>query len=154
MEVSAFSISKHLSDLVGRHVAVKVADTAAFTPETRTACYVVEPLRGTAVVQLDYHLLGSLSGTMIGLPNPEIDQQIRTKVFDANMTDAAGELMNVLSAVIVSEGRAIFKGLFPRAVDYSSRAQDLLRGTYFPLKLLVTLAGSKAGHMVIVSDTV
>lgn len=154
MDVTAFSISKHLSDLVGRHVAVKVADAAEFAPKTRTACYTVEPNAGTAVVQLDFALLATLAGTMIGFPAAEIDSQIRTEALDENLTDASQELMNVLSAVIVSEGRAIFKGLYPQAVDYSGRAQELMKGGYFPLKLSVTPTAGKPGCMVIVSDCV
>ncbi len=154
MDVTAFTVSKHLSDLVGRQVAVKVVGAAEFSSTTRVACYAVEPNHGTAVVQLDFHLLATLAGMMIGIPQVEIDSQIRSGELDENLTDASRELMNVLSAVVVSEGRAIFKGLFIRSADYSGAAQDLLRGGFSPLKLTVTPAGAKAGCMLLTSDSV
>lgn len=154
MDVNAFSISKHLSNLVGRQVSAKVASKADFAPEMRTACYRVEPGEGTAVVQIDLHLLASLGGTMIGYPPSEVAAQARTGELDENLTDATQEVMNVLSAVIVSEGRAIFKGLYVKLRDCGTRVQQVLSGGFYPLALQVTIAGEKPGYLLIASDLV
>ena len=146
------SISRHLSLLVDRNVATKVVTVVDFSPETCTACYMLEPNLGNAVVQMDFHLMASLAGTMIGFVPAVTEAQIRTGELDENLTDASGEMMNVLAAAIVSEGRAIFKGLFRRRAECSAEAQELLLKGMLRLKLLVTPIGGKAGYMQIVSD--
>ena len=152
MEVTPFSISKHLSELIGRHVAVAVNDSVEFDPQSRVACYEVLPMQGTAIVKLDFHLLASMGGMMIGFPDAEIKSQMQQGKLDENLTDAAGEVMNVLSAVIVSDGRAIFRGLHREAREFSTRAGELLGGGFYPLKLSVTPTGFPRGCMSVVSD--
>ena len=89
---------------------------------------------------------------MIGFMPAETDAQIKTGKLDENLTDASGEMMNVLAAAIVSEGRAIFKGLFRRSAECTAEAQQLLGNGVRRLKLLVTPMGGKPGYMLIVSD--
>ncbi len=153
MDIKPFFIGKQISDLVDRPVSVAAADDPIFSDQVVYACYKVLPHSNTVVVKLDLELLGTLSGTMIGVPAATFTAQIRAGHLDANLTDAGREIMNVLSPVVVDEGRAIFQGIFPSPSAYSREAEQLLQSRIlYKASFKATMAGRQLGFMTFISD--
>jgi hypothetical protein len=108
-EPTPYALSKHFSDLIGRKVTF-TQTTAA--PETKIkqiyGIYAVLPGETAIVVKSDLPLLGSLAGVLVGLPDSSVKEHLGVSPVEELLRDAIHEVLNITSAVITTEGRAVF----------------------------------------------
>lgn len=150
MSVSAQSLARHLSDLVGRQVQLQPIEMPVFSPSVMFACYDVEPYGETTIVKIDYELLAALAGTLLGFPANLVLPMVRNRTLNDDMSDAAREIMNVLAGAISDDGRAVFQGLFEKAGGYSRNAELIVqRHALCSLSVKASLPGYGPGYLSI-----
>ena len=66
------------------------------------------PMRRAIVVKSDLPLLGSLAGVLVGLPDSAVKEHLAASPVEELLRDAMYEVLNIASAVITTEGRAVF----------------------------------------------
>jgi hypothetical protein len=108
-EPTPYALSKLFSELIGRKVTF--AQTTA-APETKIkqmyGIYTVLPHETAIVVKSDLPLLGSLAGVLVGLPDSAVKEHLAVSPVEELLRDAIYEVLNITSAVITTEGRAVF----------------------------------------------
>src|SRR5579875_3431664 len=108
-EPTAFALSRHFANLVNRDVAFAQSTAAAETKGIKVfGVYAVFPEQTALVVRADLALLGSFAGALIGLPDAEVRQRVKSPVIDELLRDPIHEVFNVASAVVCNGGRAVF----------------------------------------------
>jgi hypothetical protein len=108
-EPTPFALSKLFTQLIGRKVTF--AQTTA-APETKVkqmyGIYTVLPHETAIVVKTDLPLVGSLAGVLVGLPDSAVKERLGVTPMEELLRDGIHEVLNIASAVITTEGRAIF----------------------------------------------
>jgi hypothetical protein len=108
-EPTPFALSKLFSELIGRKVTFAQTTVA---PETKIkqiyGIYTVFPHATAIVVKADLPLLGSLAGVLVGLPDSAVKEHLAVSPVEELLRDAIHEVLNITSAVITTEGRAVF----------------------------------------------
>jgi hypothetical protein len=135
-EPTPLSLSHHFTQLIGRKVTFAPTTIA---PETKIkqmyGIYNVLPHETAIVVKADLPLLGSLAGVMVGLPDSAVKECLTKSPLEELLRDAIHEVLNVASAVVTNEGRAVFArmvtdtGLIDGAAGQLFKKPD--RRTYF-----------------------
>jgi hypothetical protein len=126
-DVTAYALSKHLSDLIGRKVSFTVTTAS---PETKIkqiyGIYTVLPYETMVLVKTDLPLLGSLAGVLVGLPDSAVKEHLAASSLDELMRDAMHEVLNVTSTVVSKEGRPVFQKMVSDASLVDGPAGKLL----------------------------
>ncbi len=152
MDATPFAIGKLLTTLLDRPVQMVRAEEPAFSTKLLFATYDVQPDEHLAVVKLDFALLASLAGILIGLPAKQVEAQVSKATLDEDMTDAAREVMNVFSSLLAGEGRAVLRRLCLRETELHGNEKLLLvKGGLSRTSLRCTVSAQTAGFMTIVS---
>jgi hypothetical protein len=108
-EPTPFALSKLFSELIGRKVTFAQTTVAAETKIKQMYCiYTVLPHETAVVVKSDLPLLGSLAGVLVGLPDSSVKEHLAKNPLEELLRDAIHEVLNIASAVITTEGRAVF----------------------------------------------
>jgi hypothetical protein len=107
-----YSLSHLFTNLIDRRVSVVEASERDATKGRKGyATYDVVD-RGTKILlQIDFDLLGSLGGALAGMPDAIIKQNLKATPVDETLRDAMHEILNIVSAVITTEGRAVLKNM-------------------------------------------
>ena len=108
-EPTPFGLSRLFSQLMGRKVTF--SQTTA-SPDTKVkqiyGIYKVFPDEIALIVKADLPLVGSFAGVLVGLPDSAVKQRIGVIPVEELLRDAIYEVLNIASAGIATEGRAIF----------------------------------------------
>jgi hypothetical protein len=108
-EPTPYGLSQVFSKLIGRKVTFAQTTVAAATKiKQMYAIYNVLPHEIAIVVKADLPLLGSFGGVMVGLPDSAIKERLGVTPMEELLRDAIYEVLNIASAAITTEGRAIF----------------------------------------------
>ena len=109
-EATPFVLSRLFSQLIGRKVTF--VQTPLAPPDTKIkqiyGIYNLLPHATAILVKADLPLMGSLGGALVGLPDPAVKEHLRQTPLEELLRDAINEVMNIASAAITSEGRAVF----------------------------------------------
>jgi hypothetical protein len=70
--------------------------------------YTVLPHETAIVVKADLPLLGSFGGVLVGLPDSVVKEHLAVTPLEGLLCDAIHEVLNIASAAITTEGRAVF----------------------------------------------
>lgn len=109
-EPTPFVLSRCFSQLIGRKVTF--VQTPLAPPDMKIkqiyGIYTLLPHETALIVKADLPLMGSLGGALVGLPDPAVKEHLRVTPLDELLRDAIGEVLNIASAAITSEGRAVF----------------------------------------------
>ena len=109
-EPTAYALSHHLSDLIGRKVTFSQATASIDGPGKLVyGIYKVLPKEAAVVVKTDLPLLGSFAGVLVGLPNDAVKDRLKVSPVEELLRDAMYEVLNISSTVVTTEGRAIFE---------------------------------------------
>jgi hypothetical protein len=107
-----FALSQLFTNLIDRRVSVVEASEREVTKCRKSfASYDVVDRGAKILLQIDFDLLGSLGGALAGMPDAIIKQNLKATPVDETLRDAMHEILNILSAVITTEGRAVLKGM-------------------------------------------
>jgi hypothetical protein len=109
-EPTGFSLSHHLTELIGRKVNF-AQTTAAMDGPTKQVygIYTVLPNNTAVVVKADLPLLASFAGVLVGLPDASVKERLKVTPLEEILRDAAYEILNISSTVITTAGRAVFQ---------------------------------------------
>ena len=108
-EPTPFALSKLFTELIGRKVTFTQTTAAAETKVKQMyGIYTVLPHETAIVVKSDLPLLGSLAGVLVGLPDAAVKEHLAATPVEELLRDAIHEVLNITSAVISHEGRAVF----------------------------------------------
>jgi hypothetical protein len=104
-----FALSKLFTDLIGRKVTfTQTTATAETKVKQMYGIYRFLPGETAIVVKSDLPLLGSLAGVLVGLPDAAVKDHLAVTPVEELLRDAIHEVLNITSAVISHEGRAVF----------------------------------------------
>ena len=150
-EPTAFNLSRHFTNLINRRADFKPAPATAADSKAPKAygVYCVHPEQGALVLKADLALLGSMAGAMVGLPDDEVAQRLRTTPLDELIEDAMQEVCNVASGVLAFEGRAVFKTLTLKEVTLNPDAQLALKQPKHRAHFTVEVDGYSGGRLAI-----
>jgi hypothetical protein len=145
-----FHLAKLLTDLVGRKVTFQPLPTAVEQPIKQVfGSYQLLPWDLSIVVRADLALLGSLAGLLVGLPDNAVKDRLKTGALDELLRDAVHEVLNISSAAITTEGRAIFqKMVFDRTL-VDGTAGEVLRKPFHKSFYNVLVDGYQGGKFAI-----
>jgi hypothetical protein len=108
-EPTPYALSKLFTELIGRKVTFTQTSAAAETKVKQMyGIYRLLPGETAIVVKSDLPLLGSLAGVLVGLPDAAVKEHLAATPVEELLRDAIHEVLNITSAVITHEGRAIF----------------------------------------------
>jgi hypothetical protein len=108
-EPTPFVLSKLFTELIGRKVTFTQTTAAAETKVKQMyGIYTVFPHETAIVIKSDLPLLGSLAGVLVGLPDSAVKEHLAATPVEELLRDAMHEVLNITSAVITHEGRAVF----------------------------------------------
>ena len=108
-EPTPFALSKLFTDLIGRKVTFTQTTAAAETKVKQMyGIYRFFPSETAIVVKSDLPLLGSLAGVLVGLPDAAVKDHLAATPVEELLRDAIHEVLNITSAVIAHQGRAVF----------------------------------------------
>ena len=108
-EPTPLSLSHLFTQLIGRKVTFA---PTTISPETKIkqmyGIYNVLPHETAIIVKADLPLLASLAGVMVGLPDSAVKECLAKSPLEEVLRDAIHEVLNVASAALTNEGRAVF----------------------------------------------
>jgi hypothetical protein len=135
-EPTALSLSHLFTQLIGRKVTFAPTTIAAETKIKQLyAIYNVLPDESAIVIKADLPLLGSIAGVMVGLPDSAVKECLAKSPLEEVLRDAIHEVLNITSAVVTSEGRAVFTRMVADTALIDGTAGKLFkkpdRRTYF-----------------------
>jgi hypothetical protein len=108
-EPTPYALSQLFTNLIGRKVTFAQTTVAAETKVKQVyGIYTLFPYETAIVVKSDLPLLGSLAGVLVGLPDAAVKEHLKVNPIEELLRDAIHEVLNITSAVITHQGRAIF----------------------------------------------
>jgi hypothetical protein len=154
-EPSPYALSKLFSELIGRKVTFAQATLA---PETKIrqvfGIYNVLPHETAVIAKCDLPLLGSLAGVLVGLPDTAVKEHLKANPIEELLRDAIHEVLNIASAVITTEGRAIFIKMVADSAYVDGAAGQLLKKPDHRSYFNVSVDGYQGGKFTIFSQFV
>jgi hypothetical protein len=148
-----FALTQLFSQLTGRKSTFVQATLAAETKiEQIYGIYNVLPHNTAIVVKADLPLLGSFAGLLVGLPNAAVAEKLRVKPIDELLRDAIYEVLNIASAVVTEEGRAVFTKMEYNPTFIDGDAGKVLRKPDHRSYFNVTVEGYGGGRVAIFSQ--
>lgn len=145
-EPTPFALSRHLSLLIGRKVTF-VQATSALDSKLKQiyGIYNVLPHETAVVVKADLQVLGAIAGALVGLPAPVVKEHLAAATMDELMRDAIYEVLNVASAAVSTEGRAVFIKMVTDPAYIDGAAEQALKNpahrSYFNVSVEDYLGG-------------
>lgn len=151
-EPNAVGIAKLLTDLVGRKVTFQPLPSFVEQPVKQIfGIYQWMPWDLRVVVRADLAVIGSLGGVLVGLPDSAVKERLKSGAFDEVLLDAVQEVLNISSAVIVGQGRAIFQKMVTERTLVDGDAGEVLRKPFHKLFFNVSVDGYQGGKFSILA---
>lgn len=151
-EPTAHALSRHFSNLINRNVSFVQAKSFLENKVRQVyGVYEVFPGNKALVVKADLSLLGSFAGAMVGLPDAEVKSRLMENPLEELLRDAMNEVFNVASAVIASEGRAVFRSMATSPLYLGPEAEQALNSPLHRSYFDVEIEGYAGGKFFILS---
>jgi hypothetical protein len=113
--------------------------------------YTVLPQATPVVVKADMRLLGSVAGALVGWPDPVVNEHLAVTPMDEILRDAIYEVLNVASAAIATEGRAVFTNMQTNPICVDGAAGLVLKNPGHRTYFNVSVDGYVGGKFIILS---
>jgi len=154
-EPTPFGLSRCFSQLIGRKVTF-VQTTLALDTKIRQmyGIYTLLPHNTAIVVKADLPLLGSIAGALVGLPDAAVKEHLRATPLEELLRDAICEVLNIASAAVTTEGRAVFTKLVADPARVDGAAGKLLQRPDHRSYFTVSVDGYQGGRFTILSQFV
>ncbi len=151
-EPKPFTIAELFTGLTGRAVNV----TQVIKPPSRQASqaygtYMIKPMDTTRIIQLDLPLLGSLGGSLLGLPAATLKERLTSPPSDEPLLDAMHEVLNVASTIVSTENRAVFQTMHLDTLEVPKELLESLKNPAFRSYFDVTITGYEGGAFSILA---
>ena len=152
-EPTPYVLSKLFTDLTGRKVTFTQTTAAAETKVKQMyGIYTVLPREAAIVVKSDLPLLGSLAGVLVGLPDAAVKEHLAATPVEELLRDAIHEVLNITSAVVSHEGRAVFVKMVTDPVLIDGAAGKVLKKPDHRSYFNVSVDGYQGGKFTIFSQ--
>jgi hypothetical protein len=153
-EPTPYALSKLLSELIGRKVTFAQTTAAVETKIKQVyGIYTVLPHETAIVVKADLPLLGSIAGVLVGLPDSSVKEHLAKSPLEELMRDAIHEVLNITSAVISKEGRAVFVRMVADPVLIDGTAGNVFKKPDHRSYFNVLVDGYQGGKFTIFAQT-
>lgn len=154
-EPNAYILSRCLTQLIGRKVSFTPASFALDGKNKQVyGIYDLLPVESAVIVKADLALLGSIAGALVGLPDAAVKDHLKSTPIEELLRDAIAEVLNIASAAVTLEGRAVFSKMVtdPTYIDGVAAKvyKEPFRRTYFG----VAVEGYQGGRFGILSPFV
>jgi hypothetical protein len=116
--------------------------------------YTLLPQETAIVVKADLPLLGSFAGALVGLPDAAVKEHLRANPLDELMRDAICEVLNVASASVATESRAVFQKLVADPAYIDGAAGKVLKSPDHRSYFTVSIDGYQGGRLTVLSPFV
>jgi len=127
-EPTPYNLSRLFSQLIGRKVTFSHTNAAAQTKiKQMYGIYSVLPHQTAIPVKADLPLLGSFGGVLMGLPDASVKEHLAKTPLDGLLRQAIYEVLNIASAAIAAEGRAIFTKMVEDTASIDGAAGTLFK---------------------------
>jgi hypothetical protein len=147
-EATPFALTRLYSDLLDRRISV--TDASDLTSSDGKKAYAIYDVvgRGAQVfLQVDFELLGSLGGALAGLPNVLVKERLKLGTQDETLCDAMYEVLNITSAAITTEDRAVLQRMELEESKGNALARELARLRMAKSRFLVIIPSYTGGQM-------
>ena len=145
-------LSRHFSNLVGRKVTFEKTLVNSLSKDKKAfAVYKSFPTESLIVVAADLRFLGSLAGALVGLPDSEVQNRLAKPVLDDLLNDAISEILNVTSAAIATEERAVFTQMVLERSGVKDAADAILTKPHRQISFNVTVENYQGGKFQVFS---
>lgn len=146
-EPAACALSRHFTNLVNRQVDFVPAKPPAENQSKQVfGVYTVHPQMSALVVKADLALLGSLAGSLVGLPDGEVQFRLQSAEPDELLGDAMREVLNIAASVVTSDGRAVFRSMLTEKVYLRPEAEKALNTPLHRSYFNVEIEGYEGGR--------
>jgi hypothetical protein len=154
-EPTPFRLSQCFTQLLGRKVTF-VQSTFALDMHIRQmyGIYTLLPLEAAIIVKADLPLLGSFAGALVGLPDTAVKEHLRANPLEELIRDAICEALNIASAVISTDGRAVFSKLVADPAYIDGAAAKVLKAPFHRSYFTVSIDGYQGGRLTVLSPFV
>jgi hypothetical protein len=154
-EPSPYILSKCFSQLTGRKVSF-VQSTIALDAKIKQiyGVYTLLPHESAIVVKADLPLLGSFAGALVGLPDQMVKEHLKVSPVEELLRDAISEVLNIASAAITTEGRAVFIKMVTDPTYVDGPAGKVLSKPFQRSYFTVSIDGYQGGRFTILSPFV
>ena len=154
-EPTPYALSRCFSQLIGRKVTFAQSTFAADTKIKQIfGIYNLLPHGTAIIVKADLPLLGSFGGALVGLPDPVVKEHLRVSPVEELLRDAIYEALNIASAAVTSEGRAVFTKLVFDPVYIDGSAGEVYKKPHHRSYFNVLIDGYQGGRFAILSQFV
>lgn len=145
-------LTRHFTNLIGRKVTFAQA-TGASDQKTSSVygVYKLVSSGGAVVVKADLALLGSFAGALVGLPDSEVKRHLASMPIEELLRDAMYEVLNIASAVVVVEERAVLTAMVTDAFYVQGEAAKILKSPSDKVEFNVTVDGYQGGRLVLLT---
>jgi len=152
-EPTPYALSQLFGQLIGRKVAFTQAKPSVDLKTKRIyGIYNVLPHSTSIVVEADLALLGSFAGVLVGLPDASVKERLQANPIDELLRDAIYEVLNIASAVVTDEGRAIFTKMVDAPIYIDGDAGKMFKKPDHRSYFTVTVDGYQGGRFSIFSQ--
>lgn len=152
-EPTPYVLSKLFTDLTGRKVTFTQTTAAAETKVKQMyGIYTVLPREAAIIIKSDLPLLGSLAGILVGLPDAAVKEHLAATPVEELLRDAIHEVLNITSAVVSHEGRAVFVKMVTDPVLIDGAAGKVLKKPDHRSYFNVSVDGYQGGKFTIFSQ--
>jgi hypothetical protein len=149
-EPTPYVLSKLFTDLTGRKVTFTQTTAAAETKVKQMyGIYAVLPRETAIVIKSDLALLGSLAGILVGLPDSVVKEHLAATPVEELLRDAIHEVLNITSAVITTEGRAVFVKMVTDPIHIDGAAGQVFKKPDHRSYFNVSVDGYQGGKFTI-----
>jgi hypothetical protein len=151
-EPTPFALSRRFSQLIGRKVTFTQVGVA---PDSKLkqiyGVYTVLPQAIPVVVKADMRLMGSVAGALVGWPDQVVNEHLAVTPMEELLRDAIDEVLNVASAAITTEGRAVFTTMQTNPICVDGAAGLVLKNPGHRSYFNVSVEGYVGGKFIIMS---
>jgi len=152
-EPTPLSLSRLFSQLIGRKVAFMPTTPSVETKiKQMYGMYKVMPHETSIIVKADLPLLGSLAGVLVGLPDAAVKEHLRANPIEELLRDAINEVLNIASAAITIEGRAVFTKMLTDPSSIDGEAGRVFKKPDHRSYFNVTVDGYQGGRFTILAQ--
>jgi hypothetical protein len=152
---NAFHLSKCFSQLINRKVTfVQTSQTLDGKIKQVYGAYNLSPIDSAIVVKADLHLLGSIAGALVGLPDSVVKEHLKISPLEELLRDAISEVFNVASAAVTAEGRAVFSKFVTESILLDGMAGKVFKEPFHRNYFTVSVEDYQGGRFSVFSPFV
>ncbi len=147
---SPFILSRCFSQLINRKVTfVQTSMSLDMKNKQVYGIYNLLPIESAVVVKADLTLLGSIAGALVGLPDTAVKEHLKITPIEELLRDSISEVLNIASAAVTTEGRAVFAKMVMDPLFVDGTAGKVLKEPFSRSYFTVAVEGYQGGRFSI-----